>query len=122
MNDAETPKTPREELEELIKSSGLFKRTPEDWDLIRGFTDEITKIALDSSDAVEFHDRVKRIDPSIGWTFKPDEMPRKYVVACELLQERARNKMEKEDVDPDVRIERNKFFASLKERLGRKSK
>jgi len=128
MNEAENPKTPREEWEEMIKASSLFKRTPEDWDMIRDFTDEIIKIALDSSDAVEFHDRVKKIDPSIGWTFKPDDMPRKYLVACELLQERARinelarSKMKKEDADPDVRIQRNNFFASLKERLGKKSR
>jgi hypothetical protein len=120
MNEAETPKTPREEWEEVVRSSGLFKRTPEDRKLVMELDDEIIKIALDSSDSMVFHDRVKRIDPSIGWTFKPDTMPRKYLVACEFINERARNRIDQEEQQQDAQAIGNNFFKSLIQRLRRK--
>ena len=119
MDTSEISKTPREEWDELIRGSGLFKRTPEDRKLVMELADDIIEIALVSSDAVDFHDRVKRIDPSIGWTFKPDDMPRKYLVACEFIQERARNRIVQENQQQDAQINDNNGFDSLIKRLRR---
>ena len=120
MDTTEIPKTPREEWEEIIKNAHVVRKQ-EDRQMLIEIDEDLIKIALESSDALAFHERVKRvkgIDPPIGWTFDPQNIPRKYILIMEIINERARKKIEQKKLDSKTKP--NKFlgpFRKLRDQL-----
>ena len=116
MDTAETPKNPRAEWEDMIKVSHLI-RNPEDRKMMMEVEDKLIEMLLKSDNALIFYDSVKPIYPGIGDIHKPETLDRKFLLIMELINERARNRMEEEEAHPEAQGNSNKFLASLRKRL-----
>jgi len=116
VNTTEIPKNPRAEWEDMIKVSHLI-RNPEDRKMMIEVEDKLIEMALKSGNALNFYDSIKPIYPGIGDIHKPETLDRKFLLIMELINERARNRMEEEEAHPEALGSSNKFFTSLRRRL-----